>query len=93
MRVSTDSIRIGSIGVVTFNHRLTDATISATTNPNHNIDLTERPNIRFVFDDTIELYTMRDTLNILIEFIERNYDNRIEESQIGLKGCNDDTKI
>ena len=81
MRLSTDSIRISSIGVVAFNHRLTDATIFAITNPNHNIDLTERPDIRFVFDDTIELYAMRDTLNILIEYIERNYDNRIEENQ------------
>lgn len=93
MRVSTDSIRIGSIGVVTLKHRLTDATISAITNPNYNIDLTERPDIRFVFDDTLELYAMRDTLNILIEFIERNYEDRIEESQIRVKGCNDDTKI
>jgi hypothetical protein len=81
MRFSTDSIRIGSIGVVTFNHRLTDATISAITNPNHNIDLTESPDIRFIFEDTIELYAMRDTLNILIEFIERNYDNRIKENR------------
>lgn len=81
MRISTDSITIGSIGVVAFNHRLTDATIFAITNPNHNIDLTERPDIRFIFEDTIELYAMRDTLNILIEFIERNYDNRIEENR------------
>lgn len=93
MRFSTDLIKTDPIEVVAFHHRPTDITTFAIANPNHNIDLTERPDIRFIFDDTIELYAMRDTLNILIEFIERNYDNRIEESQIRLKGCNDDSKI
>ena len=81
MRISTDSITIGSIEVVAFRHITADITTFTITNPNHNTDLTKRPDIRFIFDDTIELYTMRDTLNILIEFIERNYDNRIEEKR------------
>lgn len=81
MRVSTNSITIGSIGVVAFRHRTADITTFTITNPNPNTDLTTRPDIRFIFDDTIELYTMRDTLNILIEFIERNYDKRIEEKR------------
>ena len=72
MRFSTDSIITEPIEVVAFNNRPTDATIFAVTNPNHNIDLTRRPDIRFIFEDTIELYAMRDTLNILIEFIERD---------------------
>lgn len=72
MRFSTDSIITEPIEVVAFNNRPTDATILAVTNPNHNIDLTRGPDIRFIFEDTIELYAMRDTLNILIEFIERD---------------------
>lgn len=93
MRFSAESIRVCNIEMVTFNHRLTDTSISTFLNPNHNVGLENGSDIRFVFEDTIELYAMRDTLNILIEFIERNYDNRIEESQIGLKGYNDDSKI
>lgn len=81
MRVSTDSITTDKIEVVAFHHRPTDITTFAIANPNHNIDLMERPDIRFIFEDTIELYAMRDTLSILIEYIERNYDNRIEENQ------------
>lgn len=81
MRFSTESIRVSNIEMVTFNHRLTDTSISTFLNPNHNVDLENGSDIRFVFDDTIELYAMRDTLNILIEFIERNYDNRIKENR------------
>jgi hypothetical protein len=93
MKFSTNSIRANNIEIVTFNHRLTDTSISTVINPNHNVSLENGSDIRFVFEDTIELYAMRDTLNILIKFIERNYEDRIEESQIRLKGCNDDTKI
>ena len=93
MRFSIESIRVSNIGMVTFNHRLTDTSISTFLNPNHNVSSENGSDIRFVFEDTIELYAMRDTLNILIKFIERNYEDRIEESQIRVKGCNDDTKI
>lgn len=74
MRVSTDSITTDSIEVVAFHHRPTDSTTFAITNPNHNIDLTRKPDIRFIFEDTIELYAMRDTLDILIAFIERDHE-------------------
>lgn len=93
MRFSTESIRVCNIEMVTFNHRLTDTSISTFLNPNHNVGSENGSDIRFVFEDIIELYAMRDTLNILIEFIERNYEDRFEGSQIGLKGFNDDTKI
>lgn len=72
MRLSTDSITTDPIEVAAFHHRPADITTFAITNPNHNIDLTERPDIRFIFNDTIEIYAMRDTLNILIAFIERD---------------------
>lgn len=81
MRFSTDLIKTDPIEVVAFHHRPTDITALAIANPNYNIDLMERPDIRFIFEDTIELYAMRDTLSILIEYIERNYDNRIEETR------------
>ena len=81
MRFSTDLIKTDPIEVVAFHYRLTDITTFAFANSNHNIDLIKRPDMRFIFEDTIELYAMRDTLSILIEYIERNYDNRIEETR------------
>ena len=56
MRLSTDSITTDPIEVAAFHHRPADITTFAITNPNHNIDLTERPDIRFIFNDTIEIY-------------------------------------
>lgn len=73
MRFSTKPNESGQIGLVTFNHRLSDTSISTVINPYRNERLENGYDIRFVFEDTIELYTMRDTLNALIEYLEKDY--------------------